>query len=64
VQPSAEQRQRPAQTPPAPAQTQSSQRFVIEDLALDDDEEDHTKKKAAEKTQFSSLLRRFRPKNS
>ena len=62
----------PQQRPnPAPtvqehrAAPQPSQRFVIEDLALDDDEEDHTKRKdPLEKTQFSSLLKRFRPKNN
>ncbi len=60
--------QRPNPAPTAPehrAAPQPSQRFVIEDLALDDDEEDHTKKKdPLEKTQFSSLLKRFRPKNN
>ena len=60
--------QRPNPAPTAPehrAAPQPSQRFVIEDLALDDDEEDHTKRKdPLEKTQFSSLLKRFRPKNS
>ncbi len=60
--------QRPNPAPTAPehrAAPQPSQRFVIEDLALDDDEKDHTKKKdPLEKTQFSSLLKRFRPKNN
>lgn len=66
VPPQTEQRQKPASTPPQPAhvQTQPTQRFVIEDLALDD-EEDHTKKKEpGERTQFSSLLRRFLPKSN
>ena len=65
--PQPEPRQRTAQTQPAQSHIppQQSQRFVIEDLALDDDEEDHTKRKdPLEKTQFSSLLKRFRPKNS
>ena len=65
--PQPEPRQRTAQTQPAQSHIppQQSQRFVIEDLALDDDEEDHTKRKdPLEKTQFSSLLKRFRPKNN
>ena len=65
--PQPEPRQRSVQTQSAQSHIppQQSQRFVIEDLALDDDEEDHTKRKdPMEKTQFSSLLKRFRPKNS
>ena len=60
--------QRPNPAPHAQehhASAQPSQRFVIEDLALDGDEEDHTKKKdPLERTQFSSLLKRFRPRNN
>ena len=62
-----DQQQRTVQAPPAQMQTpsQSSKRFMIEDLALDDDEEDHTKsRELKEKTQFASLLKRFRPRNS
>ena len=53
-------------TPDYPA-GQAPKRFVIEDLEPDGDEESHTKKKdlpPEEKSQFASLLRRFRPKNS
>lgn len=56
----------PAHTPDYPA-GQAPRRFVIEDLEPDGDEESHTKKKhlpTEEKSQFASLLRRFRPKNS
>ena len=63
------QKPAPQQTRPAPApeypSEQAPQRFVIEDLSLDD-EESHTARRnnPDSKTQFSSLLKRFRPKNS
>ena len=57
----------PARTPEYPA-SQAPKRFVIEDLEPDGDEDSHTKRKhflpTEEKSQFSSLLRRFRQKNS
>ncbi len=57
----------PNHTPEYPA-SQSPKRFVIEDLEPDGDEDSHTKKKhflqTEEKSQFASLLKRFRPKNS
>ncbi len=64
VQPPVEQPHKQPQTP-AHTVSQPAQRFVIEDLALEEDEEDHTKKKEqGERSQFSSLLRRFLPKNN